>query len=134
MLIETDVVIAAINPSDPSRNVAKKIIVENKLMLSPYSPLEMNLLVRAKRIKPINFKKFMEQLDSLVKRFEIRLLPDEPRYHGIADMLERKYRLTFFDSLHASVALANKTPILSFDNSYDKIREKRFKRIEPTRM
>lgn len=134
MLIETDIVIAAINPNDPSRDVAKKIIVENKLMLSPYSPLEMNLLVRAERIKPINFKKFMEQLDGLVRRFEIKLLSDEPRYHGIASILERKYRLTFFDSLHASVALANKTPIVSFDNSYDKIREKGFTRIEPTRL
>jgi len=134
VLIESDLVIAAINPRDPSRNIAKKIIVENKLTLSPYSSLEINLLVRAKRIKPINFKKFMEDLDDLVRRFEIKLLSDEPRYHGIASILEGKYGLTFFDSLHASVALANKTPILSFDHSYDQIREKGFKRIEPTRL
>lgn len=131
MLIETDMIIAAINTHDPSRNVAKKMIVENKLILSPYSPIEINLLVRAKRIKTMNFKKFMEQLDDLIKRFEIRLIADEPRYHGIASILERKYRLTFFDSLHASVALVNKTPILSFDDSYDRISEKGFERIRP---
>lgn len=134
MLIETDVILAAINPQDPSRYLAKRVIVYNKLMLSPYSPLEINLLVRAKRITPVNFKKFMEQLGSLIKRFEIRLLFDEPRYHGIASILESKYGLTFFDSLHASVALANKTPIVSFDSSYDKISEKGFKRIEPSRI
>lgn len=134
MLIECDVILAAINPRDPSSHVAKKVIVDNKLILSPYSPLEINLLVRAKRIKPVNFKKFMEQLDSLIKRFEIRLLFDEPRYHGIASILESKYRLTFFDSLHASAALANKTAIVSFDDSYDKISERGFKRIEPSRL
>lgn len=134
MLIESDIILAAINPQDPFREIAKKIIVENKLLLSPYSSIEINLLVRAKKIRPSDFKKFMEQFDNLIRRFEISPLSDEPRYHGIASVLENKYNLTFFDSLHASVALANKTPIVSFDASYDKIREKGFKRIEPSRI
>ncbi len=131
MLIESDIILTAINPQDPSREVAKRVIVENKLLLSPYSPIEINLLVRAKKVRPINFKRFMEQLDSMIRRFEIKLLFDEPRYHGIASVLESKYDLTFFDSLHASVALVNRTPIVSFDDSYDKVSEKGFKRIKP---
>lgn len=134
MLIESDVILAAINPQDPFSKIAKKIIVENRFQLSPYSSIEINLLVRAKKVRPKDFKKFMEQLDNLIRRFEIVLLADEPRYHGIASILEGKYHLTFFDSLHASTALVNKTPIVSFDTSYDKIREKGFKRIEPSRI
>jgi predicted nucleic acid-binding protein len=134
VLIESDIILAAINPRDPFREIAKKVMVENKLLLSPYSPLEINMLVRAKKIRPNNVKKFMEHLDDLIRRFDIDILLDELRYHGIASVLEDKYSLTFFDSLHASVALANKTPIMSFDASYDKIKEKSFKRIDPIRI
>ncbi len=88
-------------------------------------------IVQSRIVRTINFKRFMEQLDSMIRRFEIKLLFDEPRYHGIASVLESKYDLTFFDSLHASVALVNRTPIVSFDDSYDKVSEKGFKRIKP---
>ena len=131
MLIETDVLLAAINPRDPARRYALKMLDQGNLRLSPYSLLEIHLLNRAEKLSIQNFKAFADDLSALFEMQKITTLSDRPEYHAQASTLESRFKLTFFDSLHAAVAKVEKEIIVSFDRSYDRISGTGVKRIDP---
>lgn len=131
MLIETDVLLAAINPHDPARRYALNVLDRGNLRLSPYSLLEIRLLNRARKLSIENFKAFADDLSALFEMQKITTLFDRPEYHAQASALESKFRLTFFDSLHAAAAKVEKEVIVSFDRSYDRISGMGVKRIDP---
>ncbi len=131
MLIETDVLLASLNPHDPLRSVARKVLAEEHLLLSPYTLLELNLLIRAGKIKVKSFDNFAERLSTFFKSRGITVLPDNPRNHSIAQQIESDFGLTFFDSLHAAVAKSEGLALISFDSSYKRLRSIGVKHIDP---
>jgi len=134
MLIETDVLLAAINPDDPLRPYSIKVLDEQRetdLLLSPYSLLELSLLERAGKFEIPNFERFSVDLRDLFQAKSIRPLPDKIMYHSQGRVLESRFKLTFFDSLHAAVAKVEKETLASFDKSYDKLSGSGVKRLDP---
>ncbi len=59
-------------------------------------------------------------------------LSDRPEFHSEARRLESRFKLTFFDSLHAAVSKVQKEIIVSSDESYDKLSKEGVRRIDPS--
>ncbi len=121
MLIETDVVLAALNRRDPLRPAALDVLNIKGLVLSPYSLLEINLLVRAGKMRVGDFGAFADELGAYLRAQEIAVLPDRPEYHATARSIGRRHNLSFFDSLHAAAAIGEGGEIVSVDRAYDRI-------------
>ncbi len=132
MLIETDVLLAAVNPKDPARVSALKVLNHEALSLSPYSLLEVNLLARAGKLEIKEFGNFTNDLSALFDSCSIRTLHDRPKYHSEARRLESEFRLSFFGSFHAAVSKVEREIIVSFDRAYDKLGREGVKRLDPT--
>lgn len=131
MLIETDVILAAINPDDPANGPARRVLDQEGLLLSPYSLLEVNLLARAEKLIIKNFDDFANDLGALLDAHSVEVLSDRAEFHSVARGLETRFRMTFFDSLHAAASKVMKEMIVSFDRSYDKLNGEGIKRIDP---
>lgn len=131
MLIETDVLLAALNSRDPLSATARKVLAHEHLLLSPYSLLELNLLIRAGKIRVKEFDDFASKLDAFFRIRGITILPDNPRNHAIARKIESQFGLTFFDSLHAAVAKSESQALVSFDTSYKRLRKMGIKHVDP---
>ena len=131
MLIETDVLLAALNPADPGSKPARKVLGQERLMLSPYSLLELNLLARAGRLSISDYDGFADDLGALLDACSVKTLSDRAEYHASARRLESRFKLTFFDSLHAAVSKLQKEVLVSFDRAYDKLRDEGVRRIDP---
>lgn len=121
MLIETDVLLAALNRRDPLRPAALDVLSTEGLVLSPYALLEINLLVRAGKMKVGDFRAFADELGAYLRTRGIPVLPDRAEYHATAHSIERRHRLSFFDSLHAAAAMGEGGEIVSADRAYDRI-------------
>jgi predicted nucleic acid-binding protein len=131
LLIETDILLAAMNPNDPLRPHSLKVLDETDLVLSPYSMLEIHLLEKAGKLEIVDFSRFANDVVDLFVLKKIQSLPDKIEYHYWARQLERKHKLTFFDSLHAAVAKVERETLLSFDASYTKLKGEGIKSLDP---
>lgn len=131
LLIETDVLLAAMNPDDPARVPAMSVLANESLHLSPYSLLEINLLTRAGKLKIEKFDDFAYDLAALFQMRGIKILHDKPAYHAKARQYESGFQLTFFDGLHAAVAKVEREVIASFDKVYDRLSKEGVKRLDP---
>lgn len=131
MLIETDVLLASLNPADRANLPARKVLSQDGLLLSPYSLLELNLLARAEKLLIRDYHAFADDLGTLLEASSITILSDRPEYHSSARALEDKFKLTFFDSLHAAVSKVRGEVLASFDRSYDKLANEGVRRIDP---
>jgi len=131
MLIESDVILAAINPDDPAKGPARRVLDQEGLLLSPYSLLEVNLLARAGKLIIKDFDDFTNNLGTLLEAHSVEILSDRAEFHSVARGLETRFRMTFFDSLHAAASKVMKEMIVSFDRSYDKLSGEGVKRINP---
>lgn len=134
MLIETDVLLAALNPIDPANSAARKVLEQESLSLSPFSLLEVNLLSRAGRLEIPDYQSFAKDLSALLDASSIRTLSDKPEYHSEARRLEHRFKLTFFDSLHAAVSKVQNEVIVSFDRAYDKLSKEGVRRVDPSNL
>ena len=131
LLVETDVLLAVMKVDDPLREYGVKVFGLENLALSPFALVELNFLSRAKKLDIQDFEGFSSALSDLITSKEIRLIADKPGYHRQASLLERQYRLTFFDSLHASVSKIEGETLLSFDKFYDRLASTGVKRVDP---
>ncbi len=131
MLIETDVLLAAMNARDPLRPYGIKAFEESDLVLSPFTFLEIDLLRRARKIEVKDFQAFAQELSELVMQRDVRQLADNMKYHYEASLLQKQFHLTFFDSLHAAVSKVERENILSFDGAYDRLVNTGIKRLDP---
>ena len=131
MLFETDVLLAALNPADPANKPARKVLDHEGLSLSPYSLLELNLLSRAEKLVIRNFDDFADDLAALLDACSVKTLGDRAEYHSSARKLETRFRLTFFDSLHAAVSKVQREMLVSFDRAYDGLGKEGVRRIDP---
>jgi predicted nucleic acid-binding protein len=130
LLIETDVLLAAINSKDPLNQYALKTLDRSPL-LSPFSLLETNLLGRAGKLEIRNYDEFSIDLGALLSTFSVTIINDRPRYHSVARKFESRFKLTFFDSLHAAVCKIEGEILASFDRVYDRLEDEGVKRIDP---
>ncbi len=134
MLIETDVLLAALNAGDTGSTSARKTIARETVSLSPFTLLEINLLARAGRLDIRAHGQFASDLQALLDANSIPVLADAPEYHAEAYRLETRYKLGFFDSLHAAVARLRKEVIVSYDRAYDRLGREDIVRLDPERI
>jgi predicted nucleic acid-binding protein len=134
LLIETDIILALIKMDDPLRQYAVKVFELENLILSPFSLLELNFLKRSGKIEIRDPETFTSSLTEIINSNGVRLIPDKPSYHHQASLLEREFRLTFFDSLHATVAKSERETLLSFDPAYDRAERVGVKRRDPRKL
>ena len=129
MLIETDILLALISPGD--RHHADVVRLLDRLLgevkISPYSFIELNLLLKSKGIIVREVTAFYKALSDLLNYRAIRTFSIKPEYHSEAFRLREKYEfLTYFDSLHAAVGIVENLEIISYDNEYAKITELKY--------
>jgi len=100
-------------------------------LLSPFSLLELNLLVRAGKLKISDYDSFARDLDALLAAHSILTLNDKAEFHSEGSRFEERFNLTFFDSLHAAVSKVQRETIVSFDKAYDRLRGSGVIRLDP---
>jgi len=132
VVIETDILIASIDPEDPHHNEASTIIKESQgLLLSPYTLIELDLLIKSGNIKVKDYHTFWYKLQEVLSYYKIKVLTPNPLHHIEADKMRKQYNLTYFDSLHAATAIVEKKPLISYDRkAYSKIESLNY--IHPT--
>ncbi len=141
ILIETDILLALISPEDKHHVEIIKLLDNfvGELQLSPYSLMELDLLLKSGEIVITEIKTFYTMLSKVLRYRQIDLLLIKPTYHGEAWELREKYRgLTYFDGLHAAVGIIENLELLSYDKEYAKVKElthispkNKFKNIRP---
>ncbi len=123
--METDLLLALASKGDRHHRKAVDLIRENKLKLSPYSLLELDLIIGSKGID-VDVSRFYRSLDSLLEYYGVMVLTPSPKHFRLAWELRERYELTYFDSLHASTAISEGLPLVSFNKVYAKVRELRY--------
>jgi predicted nucleic acid-binding protein len=117
-LVETDVILAAASSRDRHHDVALKVLQRAKpLLLSPFSLIELDLLVSSGRIQAV-LPGFYRALEGLLMYYGIDVPPPQPLHLERASELRPKYGLSYFDSLHAAVAVSAGATLISFDRRY----------------
>ena len=123
-MIETDILLALISPEDKHHTEVIGLLdkLRGDVTLSPYSLVELDLLLRSGEIVVEEVKDFYDVLGDLLDFREINTLPTKPMYHGKAFGLREKHEnLGYFDSLHAAVAMVESLELVSYDKEYRKI-------------
>ncbi|MCD6488947.1 MAG: type II toxin-antitoxin system VapC family toxin [Desulfurococcales archaeon] len=116
ILIETDILVAAINPYDRHHNEAKTIIkILDNSVLSPYAVIELDLLIRSATLVINDYQLFWVELSNLLDYYNIDIPLINPLHFIEANKLRKQYNLTYFDSLHAATALVEDFILLSYD-------------------
>jgi len=122
-LVETDIVLAAASTRDKNHATALEVLRRVKpLLFSPYSLVELDLLVGSGRIRVI-LPDFYWALESLLAYYGVSVPPPQPLHLGKALALRAEYGLSYFDSLHAAVAVSTGATLVSFDKRYAIVRE-----------
>ncbi len=124
-LIETDVLLAVASVGDRHHEKAVRAIrgEYGHLCISPYALIELDLLIQSGKIIVGEQLKFYECLAEMIDYYDLELLRPRPEYHATASDLRRSsMALTFFDSLHAAVAIVEGGEMLSFDSVYERIK------------
>ncbi len=128
-LIELDVLLVFINRSDKHHEVASRVIEaaisDESYYLSSVALIEMSLIYRSRSME----SELEEDLRLLLSIFNGRTTQLTPLEVMRATWIRRKYGLSFFDSLHAALAMSLDSTIVSFDEAYDGIEGLR--RIDP---
>jgi len=122
-LIETDIILAVASPRDKNHETALKALrILKPLLLSPYSLVELDLLVSSGRIK-VALPDFYWALESLIAYYSINLPSPRPTHMEKALALRTEHHLSYFDSLHAAVAISAGATLVSFDKKYSGVKE-----------
>ena len=128
-MIETDILLALISPKDRHHTDAVTLLdsLLGEVKISPYSLIELNLLLRSGEILVKDAPAFYDALSELLKYRKVSTFPVKPEYHREAFKLREKYRfLTYFDSLHAAVGIVENLEIVSYDREYAKLTELKY--------
>lgn len=132
VVIETDLILALASKTDKHHKEAIDIVRNVKyLTLSPYTLIELDLLIRLNKLKVI-LPDFYIALDQLVQFYNIGITQIKPVHIVIAQKLREAYNLTYFDSLHAAVAITENDVLLSYNQVYSKISELKY--LHPSKM
>jgi len=131
MLIETDFLISLVRENDRHHIRTLKILekLRGHIKLSPYTLTELDLLVWSNTFKVKDKELFFKLLEETLNYYTIETLKPKFTHVAKAYELREKYSLSFFDSLHAAVAMIENIPLLSYDKTYSKIKE--IKHVNP---
>ena len=122
MIIETDLILAVASRTDRHHEEAAAVIRNVRpLRLSPYAIIELDLLMLSGRFRADAIG-FHAALERMLSYYNIDVVRPSPRHAALGWELRSKYGLTYFDSLHAAVALTKGEPIVSYDAIYSKVR------------
>jgi len=129
-MIETDVLLACMNPEDRHHDEAVKFIeaFPGTLTLSPFSLIEIDMLIRSGKLRVVDYHEFISALSDMLSLYGISIFPDEAGIHGLAQRLRDEHGLTFFDSLHASAAMRKNATLYSYDRIYQRVRGLKWRR------
>ncbi len=128
-LIETGFLLA-LNPRDRNHGWALKLLEEGRrglveLYISPAAPVEASLILRGRGLSEEEVREALEAMEDAI------LLYTRPRYVQLslahaalaARFRSRHPELTFFDSLHAAVAVAEGLAYYDLDGVLKRIIE-----------
>ncbi len=110
ILVETDFLFA-LRRKDPLHKAAIKLLDEAsrgtlKIHVSPSSSIEASLIMKAAGIDEEDVSKALRAMEEAIGIYTSPSFPILTLTHAsLAAELRKKYDLTFFDSIHASVAL-----------------------------
>ena len=121
VLLETGFLLA-LSPRDKNHAWALKILNhsrENRMILhiSPASFIEVSLILKSHGLSEDKIAQVLRTMEEAINLYtRPRYLSLEPRHVSRAAELRARYsQLTFFDSLHASVALEEKLIYMDMD-------------------
>jgi len=126
VVIETDFLIALISKGDKHHSEVKEILEKlSKALLSPYSFIELDLLINSGvlKVKPSDFYRALANVLTYYGVFVPRI---KPGHLMRAWDLRNRYNLTFFDSLHAAVAIEESEVLMSYDRVYSIVKELKY--------
>jgi len=127
VLIETDVVIALASKTDKHHEDVKKLLDRLAITeLSPYSLIELDLLITSRSLI-VKIPDFYQALNDVLEYYKISVLAPRPSHFIEAWNLRKRYNLTFFDSLHAATALEEEEVLVSYDKTYSRVKELKYK-------
>jgi len=119
--VETDFLFA-LRRSDPLHNAAVSLLKEAsngilRIYISPSSPLEASLVMKAAGIDEEEISRALKAMEDIIRGYTNPYFPQLTFTHSsFAAELRKRYGLTFFDSLHASVALLEDLTYIGNDN------------------
>ncbi|MEM1516929.1 MAG: PIN domain-containing protein [Thermofilum sp.] len=120
-LVETGFLLA-LNPRDKNRDWALSLLREAKsgrlkLYLSPAAPIELSLILKSRGLAEQEIALVLEAMGLAISRYTRPVYPPLTLEAAslAANLRERYPELTFFDSLHAAVALSNKLEYRDLD-------------------
>ncbi len=124
VLVETDFIVAISSPDDAHHGEAVRILrkLASKLKLSPYTLVELDLLIRSGKLI-VRLPAYYESLAKLLKYYEVTIVEPSPIHLAVAWRLREKYGLSYFDSLHAATAITLGEPLTSYDETYRRVKE-----------
>ncbi len=127
VIVETDFIIALSSTSDVHHFEAVRVLQKNigRLKLSPYALVELDLIVKTGRLE-VSLPAYYESLHKLLEFYGVTIVEPSPTHFALAWKLRKEYGLSYFDSLHAAVAVATKEPITSYDEAYKRVREVKY--------
>ena len=116
VVVETDVLVAALDAGDPHHWEARGVIAGvGGCALSPYSLVELDLLIRSGNMEVRDYGLFWRRLLGMLDFYRVFVLAPSPLHLAEAGRLRDMYGLTYFDSLHAATAIVEKMALVSYD-------------------
>lgn len=135
MLVDSNILIYAINADSPKHERAKRFLeshVQN-LQISHQNILEaLRVITHSTFSHPLNLKEGLASVLSLVQSFQI-IVPNNKTYYVCLELI-KKHKLTgnrIFDAYLAATALTNATFEIATDNERDFAKIKEIKVINP---
>ncbi|MEM2982127.1 MAG: PIN domain-containing protein [Candidatus Bathyarchaeia archaeon] len=122
--METDVLLALISLKDKHHADALRLVdsLLGEVKISPYSFIELDLLLKYGEILVEDLSAFYDVLSELLRYRQIDTYPLRFEYHREAFRLRGGHKnLTYFDSLHAAVAIVENLEIVSYDKGYERL-------------
>lgn len=120
VLVETDFLFA-LRPSDSLHEAALNLLRDSsrstvRLYISPISSVESSLVMKASGLKDKEISRALKAMEDAVRGYTMPLYPELSLTDlALAAELRDKHGLTFFDSIHVSVALSKRLTYVSND-------------------
>ena len=120
VLVETDFLFA-LNPNDPSHEEALGLLKDSlsgivRPYISPVSTVEASLVMKAAGLSNKDISRALKAMEDAIREYTSPLYPELTLTHlAVAAELRDAYGLTFFDSIHVSVALSKRLTYVSND-------------------
>lgn len=111
ILVETDFLFS-LRPGEKAHEAALNILRDSqkgiyKLYISPASPIEASLVMSSYGLKNKEVSRALRVMEEAIRLYINPIYPELSLANlGVAADLREKHELTFFDSIHAAVALS----------------------------